>query len=103
MRILCLLLLFNSAEIKYCCRENKTKSIHFTRKQNNYNPILKVCIQNIEYVETFKYLEIILQGKITWKPQILKPLKRLYTETKYYEKRSPSIVRIRQHITSKFI
>ena len=49
---------------------DKTKAMIFTRKYKFEKPEIWINRKPIEYVDTFKYLGIIFDTKLTWKPHI---------------------------------
>ena len=54
----------------------KTKAMIFMKKINYKKPIIKINNREIEYVETFKYLGVILDRKLSWKPHVEHQVKK---------------------------
>ena len=55
---------------------SKTKAMLFTKKINFAKPVLKLDGVPIEYVAEFKYLGVVLDTKLSWKPHVKAQVKK---------------------------
>lgn len=63
----------------FCFSSEKTKAVHFNRRQyNRYNPRLTLYNKPIQYVNQIKFLGVIFDSKLTWKQHINNLKKECY-------------------------
>ena len=92
----------NDNKLKLNC--TKTKYLVFSPKSNKFNSLksMKLCVnsnQEIERVKQYKYLGVMLDEKLTWKPhlkliksKLSKSLGLLYRNRRYLDKRSLMLI-----------
>ena len=49
---------------------SKSKALHFTKNSRSSPPLLKIGTHSLEYVDTIKFLGLIWDPKLTWRPHI---------------------------------